>query len=71
MYFDGSKMLGGVGAGVVLTWPKGDKLSYVLQIHFRESNNVAEYEALLYGLRMAVSLKIGHLLERGGSDLVV
>jgi hypothetical protein len=30
MNFDGSKMLGGLGASVVLTSPKGDKLQYVL-----------------------------------------
>jgi hypothetical protein len=30
MNFDGSKMLGGLGAGVVLTSPKGDKLQYML-----------------------------------------
>jgi hypothetical protein len=30
MFFDGSKMLNGSGAGVVLVSPKGDKLSYVL-----------------------------------------
>jgi hypothetical protein len=30
MNFDGSKMLGGLGAGVILTSPKGDKLQYVL-----------------------------------------
>ena len=51
MFFDGSKMLSGSGAGVVLISPKGDKLSYVLQIHFDSSNNEAENEALLYGLR--------------------
>jgi hypothetical protein len=42
MNFDGSKMLTGLGAGVILTSPKGDKLQYVLQMHFRASNNVAE-----------------------------
>jgi hypothetical protein len=26
MHFDGSKLLGGLGAGIVLTSPKGDKL---------------------------------------------
>jgi hypothetical protein len=31
-----------LGAGVVLTSPKGDKLQYVLQMHFRASNNVAD-----------------------------
>jgi hypothetical protein len=30
MHFDGSKLLGGLGASVVLTSPKGDKLQYVL-----------------------------------------
>ena len=34
MHFDGSKMRTGLGAGVVLTSPKGDKLKYALQIHF-------------------------------------
>jgi hypothetical protein len=42
MHFDGSKMLGGLGAGVILTSPKGDKLQFVLQMHFRASNNVDE-----------------------------
>ena len=46
MFFDGSKMLNGSGAGVVLVSPQGDKLRYVLQIHFDSSNNEAEYEAL-------------------------
>ena len=30
MYFDGSKRKEGVGAGVVLTSPKGDRMLYVL-----------------------------------------
>ena len=47
MFFDGSKMLNGSGAGVVLVSPRGDKLRYVLQINFDSSNNEAEYEALL------------------------
>ena len=39
MFLDGSKMLIGSGAGVVLVSPRGDKLSYVLHIHFDSSNN--------------------------------
>ena len=42
MHFDGSKQEKGLGAGIVLTSPKQDKLEYVLQIHFNASNNVAE-----------------------------
>jgi ribonuclease HI len=71
MFFDGSKMLNGSGAGVVLVSPRGDRLSYVHQIHFDSSNNKAEYEALLYGLRMAISLGVRRLMVYGDSDLVV
>ena len=58
MHFDGSKMLAGLGAGVVLTSPAGDTVQYVLQIMYTHSNNAAEYEALLHGLRMAISMGI-------------
>ena len=71
MFFDGSKMLNGSGAGVVLVSPRGDKLNYVLQIHFDSSNNEVEYDALLYGLRMAISLGVHRLMVYGDSDLVV
>jgi ribonuclease HI len=53
MHFDGSKLKEGLGAVVVLTSSKGDNLRYVLQIHLRASNNVAEYEALVHGLKVA------------------
>jgi ribonuclease HI len=71
MNFDGSKMLGGLGAGVVLTSPKGDKRQYVLQMHFRTSNNIAEYEALVHGLKLAKEIGIRRVLCFGDSDLVV
>ena len=71
MHFEGSKMRTGLGAGVVLTSPKGDKLKYALQIHFAASNNVAEYEALIHGLRLAKELSIRRILCYGDSDLVV
>src|SRR4051812_25698248 len=71
MHFDGSKMRTGLGAGVVLTSPKGDMLKYALQIHFAASNNVAEYEALVHGLRLAKELGIRRIQCYGDSDLVV
>ena len=61
----------GLGAGVVLTSPKGDKLKYALQIHFAASNNVTEYEVLIHGLRLAKELGIRRILCYGDSDLVV
>jgi hypothetical protein len=50
MYFDGSLMKTGAGAGLLFISPLGKHLRYVLCLHFPASNNVAEYEALVNGL---------------------
>ena len=71
MYFDNSKMLARLGAGVILTPPTGDTVCYILQIMYMDSNNAAEYEALLHGLRMAVSMGIQRLEVRGDSNLAI
>ena len=71
MHFDGSKMLAGLGAGVVLTSPTGDTVQYVLKILYTDSNNAAEYEALLHGLWMVVSMGIQRLEVRGDSNLAI
>jgi ribonuclease HI len=63
--------LGGGGVGFLFISPKGEQLKYVFQILFEVSNNVAEYEALLHGLRLAVSLSIKRLLVYDDSLLVV
>jgi ribonuclease HI len=70
MNFDGSKMCGGLGAGIVLVSPKGDKLHYVLQIHFAALNIIAKYEALIHGLKLAKEIGIRRILCFGDSDLV-
>jgi ribonuclease HI len=71
MYFDGLLKLGGDDAGVLFINPRGEQLKYMFQILFEVSNNEAEYEALLHGLRLAVSLGIKRLLLYGDSLLVV
>jgi hypothetical protein len=71
MYFDGSLKLDGVGAGVLLISPTGEKLKYVLQIFWKVSNNEAEYEALLHRLRLAASLRMKRLLVYGDSAVVI
>jgi ribonuclease HI len=58
MYFDGALNLEGADAAVLLISPQGEKLKYVLQIHYKASNNGVEYEALIHRLRIAVSLGI-------------
>jgi hypothetical protein len=50
MYFDGTLNLEGVGAGMLFISPQGGQLKYVLQIHYKASNNDAEYEALIHRL---------------------
>jgi ribonuclease HI len=42
----------------VLVSPKADHLLYVVQLHFIATNNVAEYQALENGLRIATKLGI-------------
>jgi ribonuclease HI len=51
--------------------PSGDRLSYVLRIHFKASNNATEYEAALHNLRIAIELGIKRLMVFGDSALVI
>jgi ribonuclease HI len=71
MFFDGSLKLEGAGAGVLLISPKGEQLKYILQIFWKVSNNEAEYEALLHGLRLAIPLGIKRLLVYSDSVVVI
>jgi ribonuclease HI len=71
MFFDGSLMKTGAGAGLLFISPLGKHLRYVLRLHFPASNNVAEYEALVNGLRIAIELGVRRLDARGDSQLVI
>jgi ribonuclease HI len=70
MYFDGLYTLKGAGACIVLIPLEGDMLKYAIQIEFAATNNIAEYEGLVTGLRLAKELGIQQLLIRGDSQLV-
>jgi ribonuclease HI len=70
MYFDGSYTLKGAGASVVLILPRGDILKYSMQLDFPATNNIAEYEGLVTGLRLPKDLSIWWLLMWGDSQLV-
>jgi ribonuclease HI len=70
MYFDGALNLEGAGAGGLLISPQGEQLKYVLQIHYKASNNGVEYEALIHRLRIVVSLGIKQLLAFGNSKVI-
>jgi ribonuclease HI len=69
MFSDGSLMKTGAGAGLLFISPLGKHLRYVLRLHFPASNNVAEYEALVNGLRIVIELGVRRLDARGDSQL--
>jgi ribonuclease HI len=75
MHFDGAFNLPGAEAGAILTSPSGDKLLYAIQLYFKPehkvSDNIAEYEGLLAGLRAVNALGIKRLIVKGESQLVV
>jgi ribonuclease HI/transposase InsO family protein len=71
LHFDGSVMKTGAGAGVLFVSPLGEHMRYAVRLHFPASNNMAEYEALLCGLRIAIETGIKHLDVRGDSQLVI
>jgi ribonuclease HI len=71
MYFDGSLKLQGAGAGILFIAPEGEQLKYALQLLFSASNNAVEYEALIHGLNITISLGIKRLMVYGDSLVVI
>ena len=71
MYIDGSVMAPSSGDGVVLISPDGSRLRYAIRLQCLASNNAAEYEALINGLRITIELGATRLYVCGDSELVV
>jgi hypothetical protein len=71
LFFDGSSRTQGVGAGVVLLTLYGDQIKYMVHLDFKATNNMEEYEALLFGLSTALSLGVRQLLVKGDSQLII
>jgi ribonuclease HI len=71
LYFDGSVMKTGAGAGLLFVSPLEEHMRYTVCLHFPTSNNMAEYEALLCGLKIAIELGVKCLDVRGDSQLVI
>jgi ribonuclease HI len=61
----------GAGAGLLFVSPLGEHMRYAVRLHFPASNNMAEYEALLCGLKIAIEIGIKRLDMRGDSQLVI
>jgi hypothetical protein len=58
LFFDSSSHKQGAGVGVLLLAPHGDQFKYMVHLDFKATNNMVEYEALLFGLSTALSLGI-------------
>ena len=70
MSFDGAASKQGVGVGVSIRYPIEPKfLSYKLD--FKCTNNVAEYEALILGLRALKDLQDQRINIQGDLELVI
>ncbi|XP_060968453.1 uncharacterized protein LOC133036004 [Cannabis sativa] len=68
---DGSSTDQSSGAGITLTTPEGQRIHTAIRFGFPASNNEAEYEALIAGLKLAKELKARHLDIYSDSQLVV
>nr|KYP75646.1 Retrovirus-related Pol polyprotein from transposon 17.6 [Cajanus cajan] len=58
LHVDGSSNAQGSGAGIILANPSGITIEQSLRFGFRASNNQAEYEALIAGLRLATEMNV-------------
>ncbi|GKV35867.1 hypothetical protein SLEP1_g44073 [Rubroshorea leprosula] len=71
LYVNGAANVEGSGARAVLLGPDGFKSEHALRFKFQTTNNAAEYEALIYGLKLASELKVQSIQVFSDSQLVV
>jgi ribonuclease HI len=71
MFFDGASSREGAGAGVFFVSPAHETMSLSYKLEFETTNNVAEYEALILGLRVAREMGIQEVAVFKDAELVV
>jgi ribonuclease HI len=71
LYFDGSKSQGGSGAACILIDPKGKQNFLSCRIEFEFTNNTAEYEALVQGIKKSIDLNIKELKVFRDSKIII
>ena len=71
MFCDGASSKDGSRAGVVFVSPEKNTFRYSFTLKFSCTNNIAEYEALLLGLKVATHHEIKKLHVIGDSELIV
>ena len=68
---DGASRLLGSGVGLLLQSPTAEQLEQAIWLGFPASNNEVEYEAILFGLDLALALSVSKLRVYNDSQLVV
>ena len=71
LYIDGASEAQGSRAGVILIGPRKVQIRYAVKLKYNTTNNAAEYEALLTGLKLAIEVSAEHLKVYSDSQLVV
>jgi ribonuclease HI len=71
LFFNGSTLKQGARAGVLLLTLSGEQFKYMVHLDFKATNNMAEYEALIFGRSTALLLGVRHLLVKGDSQLII
>ena len=71
LFFDGASSREGSGAGIVLISPTQQVVTVSYKLQFQTSNNTAEYEALILGMKVAKDLGVEQLVSYGDSELVI
>ena len=71
LYVDGSSNAKCSGAGVVLITPEKRAISYALRLNFPATNNDAEHEALIAGLKIAIEFNLKTIQIFSDSQLIV
>ncbi|XP_075515623.1 uncharacterized protein LOC142550276 [Primulina tabacum] len=70
VFVDGASSLAGCGVGVVIISPLGEKIKLALSIDSRVTNNEAEYEAVLTGIRAAWEVGASQIILYSDSQLI-
>ncbi|XP_070049043.1 uncharacterized protein [Nicotiana tomentosiformis] len=71
MYFDGAISINGVRIGEILISHIGQLYPTTTRLRFFCTNNTAEYEACIMGLKIAFDLDVHELLVMEDSDLLI
>jgi ribonuclease HI len=71
MFCDGSWGIFHAGAAAILISPSRIRTCYAARLEFNYTNNIAEYEALLLGLRKLMAMGIRRAMLKTDSQVIL